>query len=65
MTHLRGKRGGESRAKFLARKTVLAEAFWDHRLKESVALTCGGILQVERGDVLYDSKGYVHPSLKE
>lgn len=65
MTHKRGARGKESRARFLARQTVLAEAYWDRQVKESVAVRTGGIVQVDRGDVLYDSRGYTHPALEE
>lgn len=65
MPHKRGRRGKESHERYLALRAVFSQAYWDRQRKECIALTSGGILQVDRGDVLYDSKGYVHPSLEE
>lgn len=61
MTH---KHAPNSQLKRYDRKRLLAEAYWDREVKESVALSSGGILQIDRGDVLHDAKGYIHPALE-
>jgi len=49
----------------LERQRMLAEAYWDKHKAELVALASYSLHSAERGDVLFDVKGYVHPSLRE
>jgi len=68
MTHRRGRHSPGNKLRQQVRRTLLAEAFWDRREEpywECIASTDGGIVAVDRGDVLFDAKGYIHPTLKE
>ncbi len=64
MTH-RGKRSPSSLKRREAKKLAKAEAYWDRERHESVALKKIDILGIIRGEVLYDSRGYISPSIEE
>jgi len=42
---------------------MLNEAFWDRRAAELIAVRDYPSLNVFRGEVLFDRRGYVNPSL--
>lgn len=42
---------------------MLAESFWDSQAAELVALRVYPLHNVDRGEVLFDQRGYVNPSL--
>ena len=46
-----------------ARRVVLRDAYWDRERGESVATRDVKVVGVLRGEVLYDVRGYVSPSV--
>jgi len=42
---------------------LLAESYWDPERCELVALRDYPLLRISRGEVLFDRRGYVNPSL--
>jgi len=61
MPHKRGLRSLEKReARWLAVRT----AYWDRERKEAIALEDLEVIKVVRGEVLYDRRGFLSPSLK-
>jgi len=47
----------------LQRRMLLAESYWDPERCELVALRDYPLLRISRGEVLFDRRGYVNPSL--
>lgn len=47
----------------MERKRMLHDGFWDRRKAELVALGIYPLNNVGRGEVLFDNRGYVNPSL--
>ncbi|MEM2578527.1 MAG: hypothetical protein QXV88_06575 [Candidatus Bathyarchaeia archaeon] len=50
-------------AYWVERRLMLNEAFWDRRAAELIAVKDYPSLNVFRGEVLFDRRGYVNPSL--
>ena len=48
---------------WLERKRLLREAFWDRQRAELVAVDDYPLYGISKGEVLFDQKGYVNPSL--
>jgi len=50
--------------KRLEKQRMLSEAYWDKHKAELIALASYVLHDTERGDVLFDVKGYIHPALE-
>jgi len=48
-----------------ARRQVLREAYWDRERGECVSLREMPPIRVVRGEVLYDVRGFVSPSISQ
>jgi hypothetical protein len=59
------KRSSYATLKRRIRKTVLRGAYWDKRQGECISMMDAEILGIIRGEVLYDSRGHLSPSLHE
>jgi hypothetical protein len=51
-------------AKWLERRRLLDEAYWDRERCELVAIEDHPFLGVGKGEVLFDTRGYVNPALE-
>jgi len=51
-------------AKWLERRRLLDEAYWDRERCELVAIEHHPFLGVGKGEVLFDARGYVNPALE-
>jgi len=52
-------------ARWLEHRRLLNEAYWDRQRAELVAVHDYPFYNVARGEVLFDRRGYVNPSLEE
>ena len=50
--------------KRIERRHMFDAAFWDRERGETVALGSYPFLNVGRGEILFDKRGYLNPSLK-
>jgi hypothetical protein len=50
--------------KHLEKKRLLAEAHWDKRKAEQIAMADYPLYDAEKGDVVFGPGGYVHPGLR-
>lgn len=62
------QRDKDRRAFFLLRKIerrrLFDEAFWDGEHAETISLGSYPFLQIVKGEVLFDKRGYLNPSLE-
>lgn len=64
--HGREKRGEHEKAysaKRLEWTLIRETTFYDHERREAVAMINSPAINIERGEVLYDSRGFVAPAL--
>jgi len=59
------KRSSQARLKRMIRNNVLRKAYWDKRLGECISMIDARTLKIIKGEVLYDSRSYISPSLEE
>jgi len=50
-------------ALWVERRLMFSESFWDRRLAELIAVRDYPSLNIFRGEVILDRRGYVNPSL--